>query len=197
MIKRIPRYYPGWWSTGGGGGLSSVTTDATLAGAGTSGNPLKLPPVNYFCWNNRNANGYGPGAGNQIAVAGFILLVPITTSNITVNVSTADAVNNCDIGIYNFAGSLRLNIGAQTLPSTGDRTFAWSQGSTTLLPGLYAVAFTSTAATAKLGYDSGAFLWLASNNYAASAGGALPASVTAFSLVPATDHQNINWFVLT
>lgn len=174
--------------TGSGGGLAAVQTNSTLTGTGTSVSPLSVagwPLVYYTNVSNQSAS-TGLGGANQVAIFGFITPSNVTFSNITVGIQTADAVNLYDVGIYNQAGSLLAHIGAQSLPSTGNQTFAVSGGSKTISAGLYAFAFTGNATTAALKQDSGTvFLWIRNTNVATSAAGVLPASIGALTVASA------------
>jgi len=202
---------------GGGGGLSAVVTDSSLTGNGTSGSPLGLllvstngtltgagisssklgdTPVTFYTpfVNGNASSGFGNSA-NEVYLNG-IYLPCIETGHLAVNVTTADASNNYDLGIYNAAGTLVLNIGAQSLPSTGYQTFAWVQGSTLLVQGLYWIAMTGNATTAKLGYiNNGAYVYATTDHGGATSGGALASSVTPPSL-SITGNANLYNFVL-
>jgi len=167
---------------GGGGGLSSVTTNSTLTGTGTSGSPLGVTgePISFFTqqW---NQGPDGQTGANQVYINGFYTASALTFAHIGVNVYTSDNAHNYDLGIYTKAGTLLANIGAQTLPSTGIQAFATLQGSQTITPGLYVFALTGTAFTAQLGICTQAATWVRNVNYTSSSGGALPASISAVS----------------
>lgn len=185
-------FLPGWIVSGSGGGLSSVTTNPTLTGAGTGGSPLGVTgwPLAYYSFILARSNTFGITA-NQVTVYGFALPHALTFSNICVWIGTADAVNSYDFGIYSFTGSLLAHIGAQTLPSTAFQAFGVVGGAKTIQAGLYAFAFTGTAATANI---SGAAITgqiFYNGSYAASVGGVLPASVTAFTISTANMSSSI------
>jgi hypothetical protein len=184
-------YLPGWIvSGGGGGGLSTVTTDATLTGAGTVASPLKVAnpfpsgwPLTWYA--SRPGGGsiqqiFGQNV-NTLVLYGIYIEAQVRFGHIVLDIQTADAVNNCDVGFYNIGGTLAAHIGAQTIPSTGIQSFSVSGGAVTLNPGRYYWASTSTTATA--GYrvsdqQHNNWTFILNNNFGASAGGALPASIT-------------------
>jgi hypothetical protein len=96
---------------------------------------------------------------------GVVLTWPVTTTQITYNVSTADTNTsgacNYDLGIADNGGNIKLHIGStanQIFGSSGAHTVNWSGGSSTLQPGKYYVAFTTscTANTAVLSGDGSA-----------------------------------------
>lgn len=179
------RGLPGWWSFGGGGGgLSSVTTNSTLTGNGTGGSPLGvagMPIIFYSSGNGLSSESLA--AANDIDASGFVLQYPITFAHLAFQVNTADGVNSYDVGIYTNAGALVANIGPQHLPSTGLVSFITLQGSQTILPGLYAFAWTSAATTAQLGIDNNlSFTWFQSHSIGTSSGSTLPASVSPIAI---------------
>jgi len=201
-------YLPGWFVWGGGGaGAGTVQTDGvTIQGDGSAGNKIAIKavqtqprltgagtvaskldiagwPITFF-----TSTSFGGAANigaNQVFISGFDLAYPLTFAHITVNISTADAVNLYDFGVYSLAGILLANIGAQSLPATGQTTFATLQGSQTIGPGLFAFAWTGNANTAHILGDNGnTWLWVSNSNVAASVGGALPASIPAQTVHP-------------
>lgn len=105
-----------------------------------------------------------------------------------VNVTTSDATNLYDIGVYTKAGSLIANIGAQHLPNNNIQTFATVQGAQTIPSGLYIFTITGNAATASISYDNDSPAWVIANSFAASSGGALPSSIGAQAVTPATSQ---------
>lgn len=163
------RWSPGWWSTGGGGGSSA--------------------PLDWFDQGS-SPGGIAPGA-NKVWISGFVLPAPITFSSITMNVQTADAVNNVDWGIYSPAGNLLTHIGAQIVAATGYRRLATSGAPVTLAPGRYLFAFTTNSATFAIFYSANtATAWAINTNVAASAGGALPASIGAVAIAPSNNFPH-------
>jgi len=174
--------------TGGGtgGGLATVSTNTTLAGNGTSGSPLGVKnwPLTFFtpCAVNGTS---GINGANKVDIYGFALDHALTFANISIYIDTSDSSNNYDFGIYSDAGSLVANVGAQTLPSTGQHGFATVQGSQTILPGNYLFAVTGVMQVAVLYFSNSFLAWKVGLTYANSTGGALPSSITAPTVAPA------------
>lgn len=204
---RFPKYFPGWIVTGGGGSggaatvqtdgvtiqgdgssgnkiaIKQVETDASLSGAGTLASTLGLTAQTVFnIGANGTLNGYPniPNA-NTLWLYGFFLPFKLTFSNLGAHVATADGVNNSNWGIYSAAGTRICQIGAQTFGTNGKKSIALTGAPFTIMPGPYLFAFTSAAATLNLwSVNAGTFTpWFSSSNYATTAAGALPATITA------------------
>ena len=86
-----------------------------------------------------------------------MVTTPTNTSKIMYTVgSNADntSTNSYDLGLYNSAGTLVLNLSAGSLhgstfaPAVGPVTVSWQQGSTLLQPGKYYLAYYSSLTTA-------------------------------------------------
>jgi hypothetical protein len=170
----------------GGGGLSTVSTNSTLTGSGTSGSPLSVAswPLIYYS-SGSNANNEALAGANTIDGSGFVLQYSLTFSHITVQIATADGVNNSDLGIYTKAGVRVANVGAQAMASTGVQTFTTVQGAQTIQPGLYAFAWASAGTTFSIKTGQGLpAAWFQSNNIGAATVGALPASISAIAIAP-------------
>jgi hypothetical protein len=119
-------------------------------------------------------------AANKIKVMGIIIDKPLLVSQVAVRVSTADAVNNYDFGLYSIDGStLVWSVGPTTLGS-GTQNFSFVGGSTTIAPGRYVFAFTGNSTTGILvGYVGGCSTFLnGTEAVTTSSGGTLPASIT-------------------
>lgn len=147
-----------------GGGLTTVTTDATLTGAGTSGSPLKVAlPATV----DQVPGFIGPASvvtaanyamtANGTNVWGLALPKLVTNQGIVVYVTVADGVGLYSFGVYNSSGVLQLSSTARHVAATGLNTFAWSQTLPFVLPaGLYFIAGTGTATTLNFqGFNSG------------------------------------------
>ena len=149
-----------------------------FGGGGVSGFPLTL-----FQYGANPDSAIAAGA-NQVNYTGFGLSVPVTFGHLAVSVGTGDGVNNSDIGIYNAAGSALLaNVGAQHIAGTGTQIFTLVQGTVTLNPARYILAFTSVTSTITLQRDGHWGTWCAvTSGGPISSGGALPASITAPTL---------------
>jgi hypothetical protein len=112
---------------------------------------------------------------------GVVLTFPLTTTQVTYDVSTADNTSNTyDIGVLNSAGTVVARIGSTAgttfAPSTGYKTLSWT-ASATLQPGKYYLAITSncTSGCAQIyGGSSAGFTFLGGSSGTAesvSAGG--------------------------
>jgi len=159
--------------------LKAVQTAARLTGAGTVASPLDIAgwPITCFAIYD-NGNGQTVTA-NKLSLTAFPLPYALTFAHIGLRIITDDATHDCDIGLYNSAGTLVANIGAQTIGSTGNQTFATVQGSQTISPGLYWFAITSAASNLQTGLIVGQFGGLYnSTGFGSSTGGALPSSIT-------------------
>jgi hypothetical protein len=146
--------------TGGGGGFNKPQV---FFGAGGPSNPLSL------------------GGANQVVVSGFVLPYPLTFSKVGFYVTTGDAANNYDLGVYTQAGALIANIGPQHLTG-GVNAINALQGAQTIQPGLYLWGFTGVATVAALYATNTALSWALNLNIATSSAGTLPASVGAVSI---------------
>ena len=184
------RGFPGVFVTSPGGGISTVTTNSSLTGAGTSGSPLGVNgwPLTFFSSGVWNTNNIFAGA-NDVAICGIVIPYSLTFGHIAVNVNTADAANNYDIGIYTAAGAIVADIGPQTLPSTGYVHFAAVQGSQTIAPGMYLFAWTGVSATAKLTTQSQNNPWIYNSNVATSVAAQLPGTISAQTPAPTATGQ--------
>lgn len=203
------RYLPGWIVSGGGGsgGASTVQTDGvTIQGDGSAGNKIAIKqvetqarltgagtvaskldiagwPCTFFTY--PQATGFGPTVtANKLILLGFTLDCALTFSQVTVSLVTNDNTNNSDIGLYNSAGTLIANIGAQHTPAGGDQTFAFTQGAQTISPGLYFFAVTSAGSTLNPNGNQQFFCAYFNGTFGTSAGGALPASIAPPALAP-------------
>ncbi len=122
---------------------------------------------------------------NQAELWGVVLPFPVTTTQVTYYVGTADnTANNYDIGIYNSSGTLVVHTGTKAgtvfAPAAGATTLSWA-ASATLQPGKYYLAVTTncTASCAALdGDNASAVSFLAKGVVAVSAGGTLNSSLT-------------------
>jgi hypothetical protein len=123
-------------------------------------------------------------SSNVVKLWGVVLTWPLTTTQVTYNVSTADTNSsgacNYDVGIADTSGAIKMHIGStanQTFGSSGSHTVTWTGGSATLQPGKYYVAFSTscTANTAVLSGDGSAASVTFQNGGTASitAGGSL------------------------
>jgi hypothetical protein len=125
---------------------------------------------------------------NKVELWGVVLTFPLTTTQVTYDVSTADNTSNTyDIGVLNSSGNVVAHIGSTAgttfAPSTGWKTLSWSAGAT-LQPGKYYLAITSscTSTCAQVyGGTSGGFTFLGGGSGTAesvTAGGTLNNGIT-------------------
>jgi len=126
------------------------------------------------------------GTANQMTLWGVVLPFPITTSNVSWNITTADnSAHTYDLCLYNSAGTLQAHIG-----STAGTTFSntatghngsWTTSSILLQPGIYYEGLTSscTAACATLGgTNANGVTFLTNTTVSVTSGGTCPGSIT-------------------
>ena len=85
---------------------------------------------------------------NKVELWGVVLTFPLTTTQVTYDVSTVDNTSSTyDIGVLNSAGNVVAHIGSTAgttfAPSLGYKTLSWT-ASATLQPGKYYLAITSS-----------------------------------------------------
>jgi hypothetical protein len=125
------------------------------------------------------------GTANQMTLWGVVLPFPVTTANVSWNITTADnSAHTYDLCLYNSSGTLQAHIG-----STAGTTFANSatghNGSWTssvlLQPGIYYEGLTSscTSACATLGgTNANGVTFLTNTTVGVTSGGTCPGSIT-------------------
>jgi hypothetical protein len=123
---------------------------------------------------------------NKASLWGVVLSFPVTTTQVTYDVATADNTSNTyDIGIVNASGTVVAHVGSTAgtgfAASAGWKTLSWT-ASATLQPGKYYLAITSSCISSCAvleGGSSGAGLTFAGNvAESVTAGGTLPATIT-------------------
>ena len=125
---------------------------------------------------------------NKAELWGVVLTFPLSTTQVTYDVSTADNTSNTyDIGVLNSSGTVVAHIGSTAgsafAASTGYKTLSWAS-SVTLQPGKYYLAITSscTSSCAQIyGGSSAGFTFLGGSSGTAesvTAGGALNTGIT-------------------
>jgi len=124
---------------------------------------------------------------NRLTLFARFLPSSVLFSKLVFYVQTQDGGNNSDFGVYNASGTLIANIGAQILGAQGLQTIASVQGALTIQAGLYYYGFTSAAANLQLYGNNGGITPYYNASYAASVGGALPASITPPTLAAARE----------
>jgi hypothetical protein len=139
-------------------------------------------------WSTANtaATGVAPGA-NTIKVSAVLVPYPVTFTKIAFHLTTGDAGNNTDVGVYGPCAQgtascpLVSHIGAQAISSTAYAEY--TVASATLVPSTqpYWFAATSAAGTAVVAQSSATVLTecgSAANSPTTSSGGALPATIS-------------------
>lgn len=140
---------PSWATTPTTGTLVSGNYVSASGAQGVQDSGVTAGPytTGWFTQLTAGNAGYLPSSGANKAMAwGITLTYPITTTQVTYSIGlNADnsATNNFDLGLYNSAGTLILNVSSGSLhgstfaPATGAQTLSWVQGSTKLQPGNY------------------------------------------------------------
>ena len=149
------------------------------------GGSAAVPTPGFFEISQNNGAGPAPTA-NKLVIAGFYLPYPMAISTIGFFVDTTDGSNNSDVGLYNSAGTLVANIGAQHLGSSGPIAGTIVQGTINEPAGFHYFAYTSVGTTLQLAQDSTGvyFTPYANVAFGTSSGGALPASIAAPAINP-------------
>lgn len=148
----------------------------------TGGSAAVLP---FFVTGSQRTGANQALAQNVTKLWGFLLPYSVTTTKITYDITTVDkTANNYDIGIFDSAGNLVLNIGptpgTSFASSVAFKTLPWTQGSTALSPGRYYLAFTTNCASAcaKIAASASFVSFTFNASAGATSGGALPGTIT-------------------
>ena len=163
------------------GNYPKATSASAVGDSGVTAGPYSIPWITVY---RGGGNSAFSTSSNVAKLWGVVLTWPLTTTQVTYNVSTADSNTsgacNYDIGFADTSGNIKTHIGTtanQTFGSSGSHTVSWTGGSTTLQPGKYYVAFTTscTANAAALSGDGSAASVTFQNGATAgvTAGGAL------------------------
>lgn len=167
----------------GSGNTISASGSVTIS---TSPIPVATPFVEYGAFNG-TSNPDHLSAANDIAIFPFYLPYAMTVTNIIINVTAADGSNNSDVGIYDTAGNLLGQAGAQLFSSTGILTCALSGGAIDLPAGLYLFGITSASTTMSWACgpaDNGNTSIYYFSTSTASSGGTLPnITIAAFASI--------------
>lgn len=189
--------------------LIGSTGDAPVLGTLTAGANIKIAnnpgsitisatqsAFPFFVTGGGRIGGSQAATENVTELWGFLLPYPVTTTQMTYEVTTADnTANEYDIGIYNTSGKLLVGIGATKgttfAAADGFHTLLWTQGSTGLAAGEYYLALTTTCASAcaQIAAATGNVSFTVALSAGASTGGALPATLTVPAQVWATGNQ--------
>ncbi|HEY4053529.1 MAG TPA: hypothetical protein VGL74_07300 [Terriglobales bacterium] len=144
------------------GNYPKATSTTAVVDSGVNAGPYSIPWITVY--RGGGSSTFSTSA-NVAKLWGVVLTWPLTTTQVTYNVSTADSNTsgacNYDIGLADTSGNIKAHIGAtanQTFGSSGSHSVSWTGGSTTLQPGKYYVAFTTncTANAAALSGDGSA-----------------------------------------
>ena len=191
-------------TTGTAGGLSGTPTlpNGTLGTTQSVGdNSQKLATTGYvnasilapsqfvpFGGYNTNGGSVFPTSGSTAAVWQFVVPFAITTAKVAYKSTAADNTSNTyEVGVYNATGTLVLSYQAAgtSFAPTASTIYrqSWSQGSTTLAPGKYYLALSSTCTSscATFYWSGGTTTTYYSNTAASSvaASGTLNSSISA------------------
>ena len=167
-------------------GSATVQMFLDMPGSNVTSSPGYSVP-----WFTANATGTAisfSGTANKAELWGAVLTFPLSTTQVTYYVSTADnSSNTYDIGVLNSSGNIVAHIGSTAgssfAPSTGWKTLSWVSG-ITLQPGKYYLAITSscTSSCAQVyGGSSAGFSFLGRNSGTSegvTAGGTLNNGIT-------------------
>jgi len=161
-------------TSGSASDLSSGTLAAARGGVG----------IAPFYSTSSNAGSAAALTLNKVLLNGFYLSTPVTFTQLTYRILTADnTADTYDLGIYNASGTLICDFGsiAGTVfaPSSNtNMTIACTQGTVIAPAGKYYVGVTAgTAATATVAGASSYWTFIASNTLTTS-GGALAGSIS-------------------
>ncbi len=144
------------------GNYPKATGSSALADSGVAAGPYSIPWITVY---RGGGSSTFSTSSNLVKLWGVVLTWPLTTTQVTYNVATADTNSsgacNYDIGIADTTGAVKAHIGStanQTFGSSGSHSINWTGGSTTLQPGKYYVALTTscTANAAALSGDGSA-----------------------------------------
>jgi hypothetical protein len=128
-------------AAGGGGAAQSIWTYPKISGAPTNFNPVNSQSMNF--------------TANKVVFMYVHIDVAITVGHFSFLPTTGDATNFYDWGMYDLSGTLIWNLGPQHFTaSSGQITTPLAQGTITIQPGNYWLAFT--------GNGTGLLFWGAS-----------------------------------
>lgn len=154
----------------------------TISAAGGGGGAPTLP---FFVTAGARNGAVQTATLNVNKLWGFLLPYNVTTTAVTYDVTTADnTANDYDIGIFNSAGALVVDIGPTPgtifAPTKVFHSVNWIQGATSLPAGKYYIGLTTNCkATCAAIAAVGSYISFAINVSAgATAGGALSSMVT-------------------
>lgn len=166
----------------------------------SSGNFAPLAPQVY--WTKENVAIAGTTGAPSLGQANFfgpISIGPraIQFKHITYDI-TSTSTGSIDMGLYDYAGNLVANIGSSTPATTGVFSATTTQGTVTILPGLYWVSIMGNSTTSwRWGaWTQGYGMSQGNGGSSSTAAGNLPATTTITGLV-VTAQAAIPSFALT
>lgn len=184
--------YVAKYETGNVSGNASPSEYLSSSDANVIGNFAAGYAIPWLTQPFSNSNGITlSSSANKAYLYGVVLTFPVTTTQVTYYVATQDSSssNTYDIGIYQGTSggtdTLLAHVGSTAgttfAPSIGWKTLNWT-ASTTLQPGRYYLAVTSSCITSCAQIGSGStntgFTFDFNNALGISSGGTLPASIT-------------------
>ena len=166
----------------------STTVQMFLDMPGSSVSTSASYSIPWFTTNTTGTAISFSSTANKAELWGVVLTFPLTTTQVTYYVSTADNTSNTyDIGVLNSSGNMVAHIGNTAgttfAASTGWKTLSWAAGAT-LQPGKYYLAITSscTSSCAQVyGGSSAGFTFLGGSSgtsESVTAGGTLNNGIT-------------------
>jgi hypothetical protein len=167
-------------------GSTTVQMFLDMPGSNVSSSPSYSIP--WFTTNTTGTAISFSSTANKAELWGVVLTFPLTSTQVTYDVATADnSSNTYDIGVLNSSGNIVAHIGSTAgttfAASTGYKTVNWS-ASATLQPGKYYLAITSscTSSCAQVyGGSAAGFTFLGGSSGTAesvTAGGTLNNGIT-------------------
>lgn len=167
------------------GNYTKASGTSGIADSGVAAGPYSIP---WFTTNTTGTAIAVSSTANRTELWGVVLTFPLSTTQVTYYISTADNTSNSyDIGVLNSSGNIVAHIGNTAgttfAPSVGWKTLSWT-ASAILQPGKYYLAITSscTSSCAQLyGGTTAGFAFLGGPSGTAesvSAGGTLNNGIT-------------------
>ena len=166
----------------------SMTAQMFLDMPGSNVSSSAAYSIPWFTTNTTGTTINFSSTANKTELWGVVLTFPLSTTQVTYDVVTADNTSNTyDIGILNSSGNIVAHIGNTAgttfAPSTGYKTLSWALNAT-LQPGKYYLAITSSCASSCAqiyGGSSAGFTFLGGSSGTAesvTAGGTLNNGIT-------------------
>lgn len=156
--------------------LMSLPALAQIINPGGAGSTISYYTI-PGTYNGSNPDGPQANQLFLVGVPGFPALSGI--NHLVFRVETADGTNNTAVCIYNASGTLAAHTAPATYAATGVQTVSTVETNASVTAGKVYVAFTSVAATIRLGgMQNFPWVFYSNNTFATTSGGACPASIT-------------------